>query len=445
MQKIPFNEISFEPASMIDGTGRVFWWNGQIYRAIKHEHTEFYRGLFEKRNIQSLFNKGLVQTKIAPLSLDGYGLVLKHQRIPVTSYCMEWCSEMLRDAALLVCDLSIDLHEKGLTLKDAHPWNILFDTGQPVFVDWGSIGSIEQQREWPYLEFRDRFIFPLYLMSAGGSRIARMFMFDTVNRPRRDDVFKLLLGRIPFITWLRYLLDDRRHMQMRFKADASFFESLRRTVESIPAGAETTEWTEYEGPDEKGFSYQPSAEWPVKIRNVYELLQRVRPETVLDVGCNRGWFSELAVRQGSQVIAIDIDEPSITTLYRYVRATGSSILPLVMDICCPTPQHGLAHAYPAAQDRLKADMVVALALTHHLVFKRGLTFEAIASKLDIFAKRWLVVEFVPPDDRYVSKWMNEQFSWYCLDNFIKSLKGLFSRVDVLQSSPPPRLLLFCER
>lgn len=445
MQKIPLNEITFEPASMIDDAGRVFRWNGHIYRAIKHEYADFYRELFTKKDIQILFGKGLVTSEIAPLSIDGYALVLKHYAIPFISYCMEWTSEMLRDAALLICDLAIELYAKGLTFKDAHPWNILFDFGQPIFVDWGSIGPVEQQREWPYTEFRDRFIFPLYLMSSGQSRLARTFMFDTVNRPRKGDIFRLLLRRVSLRTWLRYWLNDRRHMQARFKVDKTFFQSLRQTVESIPVTAKRTEWTEYEGSDGKGFSHQPSQEWPDKIRNVYGLLKALRPETFLDVGCNRGWFSELAALQGSQVVAIDIDEPSINTLYRRVRASKISVLPLVMDICTPTPPHGVMHARPQAQSRLRADLVLALALTHHLVFKRGLTFEAIAKQLASFTKKWLVVEFVPPDDQYVSKWMNDRFAWYRLEGFVSALQTFFKRIEVIDSSPSPRLLLFCEK
>ena len=445
MHKIPPNEITFEPASMIDSAGRVFWWNDQIYRAIKNEYVEFYHGLFKKKNIQTLFDRGLIPAEIVPLCLDGYGLVLRHHCIHFTSYCMEWSSEMVRDAALLICDLSIEMYEKGLSFKDSHPWNILFDAGFPIFVDWGSIASIKQCHEWPYVEFRNWFILPLYLMSVGLSRVARSFMLDVTNPPSRRDVFGLLLVKsISPRIWLRFWLHDKKHLRTRFHAGPVFFRSLRRTVEAIPVSRESTEWTDYQGPDVT-FSHQPSDQWPVKIHNVYKLLQTMRPKTVLDIGCNRGWFSELAALQGSQVVSVDIDDHSVNTLYRRVRAARLPIFPFVMDICAPTPPHGLTHAYPQAQTRLQSDMVFALALTHHLVFKRGLTFEGIAKQLVAFTKKWLVVEFVPPDDRYVSKWMNDQFAWYHLEGFTKALQGFFKRIEILDSSPSPRLLLLCER
>jgi SAM-dependent methyltransferase len=444
VQRIPLDEVAFEPASVIDDAGRVFWWKDHLYRAIKHDHVEFYRGLFDQKNVKVLFSKGLVPAAIAPLSLDGYGLVLRHPHILFTSYCVEWSSEMLKDAALLICDLGVELHAQGLAFKDSHPWNILFDAGQPVFVDWGSIGSIEQRLPWPYLEFRSWFILPLCLMSAGLSKVARLFMLDVPKRPSRRDVFRRLVRRVPPWTWLRYWADDRKHFRARFDAGPTFFRSLRKTIEAIPVSGESTEWTDYQGPDVR-FSHQSSDQWPAKIRNVYELLQTLRPKTVLDVGCNRGWFSELAALQGAQVVAIDIDEPSINTLYRRVHANGSSILPLVMNICAPTPAHGMAHAYAKAPSRLQSDMVLALALTHHLVFKRGLAFEDIAERLAAFTRKWLVVEFVPANDRYVSEWMNERFAWYHLEGFTTALQAFFRRIEVLDSFPPPRVLLLCER
>ena len=46
---------------------------------------------------------------------------------------------MLRDAALLTLDLNIALLDYDCMLQDAYPWNVLFDSSQPVFVDFTSI------------------------------------------------------------------------------------------------------------------------------------------------------------------------------------------------------------------------------------------------------------------------------------------------------------------
>jgi hypothetical protein len=96
-------------------------------------------------------------------------------------------------------------------------------------------------------------------------------------------------------------------------------------------------------------------------------------------------------------------------------------------------------------ERLRADFVLNLAVTHHLVFKRSLSFEAIARQLAGFTKTWLLVEFVPGDDVHVKPWMTPQHDWYTLDNFTAALRQHFARIEVLPSTPAPRVLVFAER
>ena len=437
-------EIVFEPASMFDSTGRLFHWEGKVYRAIRAESAQFYRGLLEKYDIRGLFDRGLVGTSIAPLSLEGYSLVLEHDRIPTISYCMEWGTEMLRDAALLICDLTARLHDRGLVLKDVHPWNILFDHGRPVFIDWGSIFPVSEVAEWPYLQFRDRFIWPLYLMAAGAFRIARLSMLGPPGSLRLGDVVRLLLKKIPLPDLVRCWRSDLELKRGRFRVDADYFQSLRRSIESIPLTEGKTKWSDYDLPY-RNLSFQPAEDWPLKARSVHKVLRELRPQTVTDIGCNKGWFSQLAAFGGASVTAIDTDEPSINALYRDSRTKNLPILPLVMDICYPTPPHGLFQVYPAPETRLGGDLVMALALVHHLVFKSGLSFQVIAAQLAAFARRYLIVEFVPPGDSWVDKWMTDKFSWYNQENFVSALRKFFPRIEILDSSPSPRVLLVCHR
>ena len=442
--KLRTEDVRFHSASMIDSAGRLFSWNGSIYRAISPDRTQFYTDLLERKQIQELFNHGLVETKASSLSLDGYGLVLEHRLIPFVSYCMEWTASMLKDAALLVCDLSAALCNKGLTFKDAHPWNILFDRGKPVFVDWGSIDAKTDRTHWPFSQFRDRFIFPLYLLSSGKSSFTRDLMLDVLHCPSSRDVLKLLFGTLPLPDWYKCWSQNRSFDRDSVRVDASYFQRLRNFVNSIPLSPEPTEWSNYEGPDGT-IPRNVSDDWPSKISGVHSLLQRLKPTTVMDIGCNRGWFSEMAAEEGARVIAVDIDESNVSRLYQKVKQSGASILPVFMDFCTPTPSHGVTGGYPDAGERFQSELVLALAITHHLIFKRALTFHAVAKQLALFSKKWLLVEFVPPEDKYVSEWMNEQFRWYNLDGFKDALGQFFSRIEVMESTPSPRLLLFCEK
>src|SRR5678815_3981698 len=92
-------------------------------------------------------------------------MVVRHRMVPFTSYPEEWCPAMLKDAALTLLDLLVELARCGLTLKDAHPWNLLFDRGRPVYVDLVSITPLVDERWRNEAEFRRFYLHPLLLMA----------------------------------------------------------------------------------------------------------------------------------------------------------------------------------------------------------------------------------------------------------------------------------------
>ena len=135
----------------------------------------------------------LVNSELTEYTLDVDELVIRHQRIPVVSYCFEWSPGMLKEAALLTLELCIRLAEKELTLQDGHPWNILFDGNHPVFVDLGSITPVRPDILWaPYQQFCNFFLFPLYLYSANCDRLARWLLRDYLYGITDGDVLTAL-------------------------------------------------------------------------------------------------------------------------------------------------------------------------------------------------------------------------------------------------------------
>ena len=146
------------------------------------------------------------------------------------------------------------------------------------------------------------------------------------------------------------------------------------------------------------------------------------------------------------MVAFDTDEPSINGLYGEARRGGNDMLPLVMDFKNPSPEYGICGQLgSAASERLQCDLVLGLALVHHLVYRQRMTFEQIAAGLSRFSKRRLLVEFVPREDKYVSQWWSEQTSWYTKENFKTALGDHFGKIRELPSTPDPRLLLLCEK
>jgi hypothetical protein len=230
------------------------------------------------------------------------------------------------------------------------------------------------------------------------------------------------------------------------KARRGFFTSLRKIVSSIRLPSENSRWAAYYADIE---SFMRPADFDRKQAAVARVLEECRPASVVDIGCNRGGFSILAANAGARVTAFDSDEPSIALLYRLARDRKLDILPLVMDVLSPSPACGWrAMQYPAAPQRFRSEMALALALVHHLAITQRQTFERIVPTLADYADRWLLTEFVPLDDprsREISVTQQRDMSWYTLEGFVEALGTTFSRVETIPSHPEGRTLLLCTR
>ena len=139
----------------------------------------------------------MVGTRLTDLQLNGFGLVLEHERLDVATRPEEWSIETFLQAAFKTLDLLIELHGQGLTLVDAHNKNVsMLPGGAVVWHDFGSI--IETQRGvLPSLdEFLTHYFFPLMLYHQTGSfsMIRRMNMgcsADEFNRLRNPLLIQL--------------------------------------------------------------------------------------------------------------------------------------------------------------------------------------------------------------------------------------------------------------
>jgi SAM-dependent methyltransferase len=457
------------PGSYVDPAGALFELNGEMLRGINLEFADFYGQLLRDSPVKEMVGRELVDTRIEPDGIPGYAITLRHRRIAPVSYCYEWPSGMLRDAALLTLDICLQLVEDGLVLQDGSPWNVVFDGTRPIFVDFTSIVREDRNLPWvAYAQFGQLFLYPLTLLSSGlPGRAVRSLVTDHVNGVTDDELVRLLpSGQWWRMPWLfsrvylpRGLLAAMRKVggeRSLAKASAqlfptkaarrSFFASLRRDVAGMPLRAETSHWAHYYSDMETFLAPQRLDR---KQSTVARILCELRPRTVLDIGCNRGGFSILAAQSGAQVTAFDTDEASIAGLYRLAKERQLHILPLIMDVLNPSPAWGWRGIqFPSASSRFSSEMAMALALIHHLAITQRQTFDRIVPALADFAEKWLLTEFVPLDDPRSTELMvshRRDMSWYTLEGFVQALRGVFSEVTPFPSDPNGRTILLCER
>jgi hypothetical protein len=445
--KVDIRQIEFDPASVADPNGRVFHWEGGIYRGISAQAAPLYRDLLRQKEASHLFQAGLVETEISSLELEGYEFVLKHTKVPFRSYGFEWCASMYRDATLLVLDLSIELAKLGFELQDAHPWNVMFDGPRPVFIDFGSIVPIEDQAHWrPVRAFMTRFLNPLYLMSKGYARQTRTLRTDSTRGydvlcAEKQDIAALLNWR-QRITWFR----ERLGRALHYRHGSDRINTLMRLREIVQAiDVEPPRRKAIRGWDSPAILDHPEREgWK---RQVMDIVARCRPKTLLIAaeGDSRK-LARAAAHQGCTTVVLDVNEHTLQNLYREASRNRDSILPLLMDVCRPTPAYGARHQYPPATERLKCEMVfLSWAAVHRLVYGQGLRFPESAQALAAFSKKHLLVELVPRQGREGSKGWSAGFEWYHCRRFVDALRKHFSAVKAIPSGSLLGTLFLCTR
>lgn len=423
MNNLDRNVVLFDPASLVDPFGKVFYYQGEVYRAINPEGVAICKKVL---NMGKTWEKhGLVKTRKASFSLNGYPLTVWHERIQYKNYCMEWLPSMLKDAALKFLEFDLLLLKNNLTCKDAHPWNIFFNFSKPIFIDIGSIVPYNQiVFRTSIAEFQLYFLLPLVLFERQGIEKT----YDFLRQPiPNDQVRKVLVSEIPELKFIDALDFSKPYNVLNELADYILTISVNSDLE--------TQWSGY---DQKKVSFEKANDFVLKQRVVYDFLSTLPKGDILDIGCNQGWYSLLAERKGHRVVAIDKDIPSISRLYVKAKKKGLRILTLFIDFQYPTPAHGLDSAYPSFEERFYFDVVLAMAIVHHLAYSSKMNFDEIAGRIATLTKRYAVIEFIPKEDFHVSKWDQSKMEWYNRDNFITAFLKYFNMYKVVASSPDPR-------
>ncbi len=136
------------------------------------------------------------------------------------------------------------------------------------------------------------------------------------------------------------------------------------------------------------------------------------------------------------MIAADFDANCINSFYNELKKSGEkNILPLIIDLTKPSPGIGLNNTERISFiDRLDVDLVLALALIHHLAIGKNIPFDRIA---EFFSKvcRHLVIEFVPKTDEKIVQMLlgkKDIYSSYDYESFDLAFQKYFT---ILEKSP----------
>lgn len=362
----------------------------------------------------------VAEGRLVPFERDGDHRVVG-RRLLFVSQPAEWTDAQLFEAACLTLSLQAEAVEAGFDMKDASAWNVLFDGTRPVFCDLLSFEPLRERAWWAFGQYARHFLLPLLVSRRVGLRARKSFSIWRDGVPSASA--RGLLGWRALLSRYGALLatpkgqtfssaqeadipaatsatigagatpDGIRSFRRRLQATLSWQLSGVRPDAMRRAGPG---WSDYEGdrPHYRGDSLA------LKRAAVADWMKQRAPSWVLDLGCNTGEFSRLALEHGAHVIALDADHDSVQRLFLAHPGEGR-LHPLVAPLDDLRSSRGWGgREHPGLDQRLEgaADLVLMLALVHHLAVGAAVPLEEVARFAHRCTRDALVLEVLDEDD-----------------------------------------------
>ena len=451
-------------ASFRDPNGFIFIREGKLYRQVNCSYAKEYETLMESglyaKLTKAQFLVEHLETDAEPAEPDLAFKVIRPENVPFISYPYEWPFSLLKEAALNTLSIQKRALKAGMTLKDASAYNFQLLRGKAILIDTLSFDMYQEGEPWvAYRQFCQHFLAPLALMAYTDVRLNQLLKVYIDGIP-----LDLASRLLPFRTRLDFGLLTHLHiharlqMQYAWQADQSalssgkmtkqamlgLIESLEKTVKKLDWKPTGTEWGDYyniTNYSEAGFQHKQAL--------VSEWVSRIEPKSVWDMGANDGTFSRLASDQGIFTLAFDIDPAAVEQNYRQIKTKKEqNIVPLLLDLTNPSPAIGWHNQErESVLERAPADMVLALALIHHLAISNNVPLSRLA---DFFADmgKWLVIEFVPKSDSQVQKLLASRkdiFPAYTREAFEEAFKERFDIREKVAVQESERFLYLMEK
>jgi hypothetical protein len=452
-------------SSFRDPSGFMFFREGSLYRQVNQSYSEDYDLLLGSGLYEQLVKAGRLiphrEVAINPAEPELSYKVIQPELVPFVSYPYEWSFGQLREAALATLAVQGHALECGLCLKDSSAYNMQFYNGKAALIDSLSFEKYREGEPWiAYRQFCQHFLAPLALMTYQDVRLGQLLRvyvdgipLDLARRllPRRALLdFGLFTHIFLHASAQRRYADSplgrqgARKLRMSRRAMLGLMQSLKTAVRRMKWRPLGTEWARYY----ETTNYTDAA-IAHKKQLVSQWVRRTNPRLIWDFGANTGIFSRLAGQSGAYVVAFDIDPAAVEQNYRQVKALKEkNVLPLLLDLTNPSPGIGWGHRERSSlAERGPVDMVLALALVHHLAISNNLPLPQLAGFFSDLC-RWLIVEFVPRSDSQAQKLLRTRediFSNYTQSAFELAFGAQFDIREATMVRDSGRCLYLMER
>lgn len=438
-----------------DQTGKVYIAKDKVYREITGPYQRDANDLLNSSFFQELIDKKLFpKTFINRTAQKSDKFVLEHERAPFITQSWEWSFSMLRDAALVILNIAKISEKYGYGLFDSHIYNTVFFSSTPMFVDFGSLRR-KVKKNLPRKEFLRNSFLPLKLWSTGNFYIANRLLVDqqktcrllpcgdTSDVPIFHDYYKSFRGKSRGVYWVKMAFNMLLWRTMKYRLfDVSNYhkvdftlDEIENKIKKIPRPKEQTKWRDYH---DKHFNSNKIKERFVRILDV---VSKYKWKTAVDVAGNGGYFSEILSERFNEakILCIDYDSQALEGQYnricQYDKLKNNISLGMI-NIMYPESSI-LKFDY-----RARADILFALAITHHLILSQHADIDVIFNSFSKMTRNYLAIEFMP-----LGLWDGKKAppipEWYTESWFKAKLNVYFEILE--KKSVDHRVFFFCRK
>ena len=439
------NSIKFENSSFRDNLGNVYYFNNKVLRTVSKEGKENYEFLktseILKNSIISefLINTNEIDKKYLPKFFTKFDYVLESELIPFISYPYEWTFDQLKKAALHHLEFQIFLFKKGAVLRDASAYNIQFIGSKPYFIDVLSIKPYEDGEYWiAYKQFCENFLNPLLLGYLKGVQHNNWFRgsLEGVDTIELNNILNLIdkisinvfihvhlqakLNKKSLTNPNEISLKYKKLKKLSKKSYISILYQLKNWISKMSFRKQKSIWQNYS----QEHTYDKE-EYNEKKLFVADFIKKRKPKSLIDLGCNTGEFSNLALNSGvTSVVGFDFDHNVISRAFNEAFQKKKNFLPLVFDAANPSPNQGWDQIERKGfLERFRSEALLALAFEHHLIIGKNIPILKFINWIVKVSKNG-IIEFVPKSDETIQKMLEfreDIFHDYSQENFEKCL------------------------
>ncbi|MTK52792.1 class I SAM-dependent methyltransferase [Paludibacter sp.] len=429
-----------------DKTSRVVEKNGIYYRYIFQAYKKDYDVLMLSGLYHVLIKKGLLiphdEVMIDVDDSTVYKRLLPEQ-INFQSFPFEWSYSQWRKVVLTCLEINHIALQYGMILKDATPFNFYLKEGRAILLDTSSFISFNDGDNWiAYRQFCEELLAPFALMYFSGQRWARLYQTHMHGLP-----LAFVSKQLPIRSWFNTTCLMHLHMHAKFDyqkinnktSDSRVFNSTKLQILFRLIQSNVRKWeTPYTYNDHWSGYYKntiESEQYLLEKENIVrQWLTNCNPTKVLDLGANTGKFSKISSKLAEEVIAIESDQHCVDLIEKMtVDENIKNINVLVGELSEPTPSLGILNKeLDSLFERTQCDVVLCLALIHHLCISSYMSMDQVSEMLSKFSSKYVIIEFIPRDDEKVKILMSGRestFNDYTEENFVQTFNESFEMMD----------------